>query len=295
MAKIAFLGLGAMGARMAANLVKAGHELVVWNRTPERTAPLVALGAAAASSPRDAVAGVDFAIAMVRDDAASRGVWLDPKTGALAALPSHAIAIESSTLSPEWVREWVAACAGSEIACLDAPVAGSRPQAESGQLIYLVGGKTEVFGRAEPILAAMGGAVHHTGGNGSGAALKLAVNTLLGIQVAAMAEILGGLRRAGVDLKAAIEVMGATPVCSPTAKASALSMLADAFPPLFPVELIEKDLGYALSAAGQKGDMPITAAARDVFAAGIRAGYGEENMTSVARLYRPTTVSAFES
>src|SRR2546426_667498 len=107
MAEIAFLGLGAMGSRMAANLVKAGHRVTVWNRSPQACDPLVALGAKAAASPRAAASGAAFVIAMVRDDRdddASRDVWQNPERGALAGMKQDAIAIESSTVTPQWSR-----------------------------------------------------------------------------------------------------------------------------------------------------------------------------------------------
>src|ERR1700761_3541667 len=140
MTKIAVLGLGAMGSRMAANLLKAGHQVTVWNRTPDVAAALVAAGAKQVLTPREAAMGADFVIAMVRDDEASRTIWLAPETGALAGLAKDAIAIESSTLSPSWVRELGGVVAKKGVAFLEAPVAGSRPQAEAGQLVYLVGG-----------------------------------------------------------------------------------------------------------------------------------------------------------
>jgi 3-hydroxyisobutyrate dehydrogenase len=185
MANISILGLGAMGSRMATNLMRAGHAVAVWNRDPEKAVQLVASGAKHASSPRAAAAGADAVIAMVRDNAASRAVWLDPSTGALAGMARGAMAM-SSTLTVNWVGEPGAAAAKLGIAFLDAPVAGSRPQAEAGQLIYFVGGEASAFARAEPLLKAMGAVVHHAGAVGSGAGVKLMVNALFGIQLAAM-------------------------------------------------------------------------------------------------------------
>ena len=105
MSKVAFLGLGAMGSRMAANLMKAGHMVTVWNRSPAAAEALVASGARRASSPKEAAEGGDFVFAMVRDDNASQNVWLDSTNGALAGMHPGAVAIESSTLTPEWIRE----------------------------------------------------------------------------------------------------------------------------------------------------------------------------------------------
>jgi 3-hydroxyisobutyrate dehydrogenase len=286
MTKIAFLGLGAMGSRMAANLIKAGHALTVWNRDAAKAAPLAALGAAVAATPAEAVAGAEIAIAMLRDDEASRRVWLEPGTGALAALPQGAIVIESSTLTVGWARELAEAAQVRGLLALDAPVAGSRPQAEAGQLIFLAGGDAVVLAQAEPILRAMGGAVHHAGPTGAGAAIKLGVNALFGIQVAAMAEILGLLAANGVDRAKAVEIIGATPVASPAAKGAAASMLAAIYQPMFPVELVEKDFGYIHAAGAAGAGVPMADAARAVMQAAMARGLGEQNLTSLAELYR---------
>ncbi|HVM83088.1 MAG TPA: NAD(P)-dependent oxidoreductase, partial [Candidatus Binatia bacterium] len=184
MSRIAFLGLGAMGSRMAAQLLSADHALVVWNRSPEKTDALRAAGAEGAASPRAAAEGADFVLAMVRDDQASREIWLDRETGALASIRRDAVAIECSTLGLQWVAELSVRCKAGGVAFLDAPLAGSRPQAEQRQLIFFVGGDPEVFARAEPILKAMGAAIHHAGLNGAGALTKLVANALFGIQVA---------------------------------------------------------------------------------------------------------------
>lgn len=287
MAKVTVLGLGAMGSRMALRLIAAGHQVTVWNRSPERLTAMAEAGAAIAGTPRAAARAAEFVIAMVRDDAASEAVWLDRKTGALADLSAEAVAIESSTLSEAWIATLDAAMVASGIAFLDAPVAGSRQQAEAGQLIYFVGGEAPIFARAEPILAAMASAIHPVGPVGAGTSVKLAVNTLFGVQVAVLAEILGVLGQSGIGPARAVEVLGATPVCSPAAKGAAASMLARSFAPLFPVELIEKDFGYALASAEAAGlAAPMTAAGRGVFAQAIQRGFGGDHLTAVARLYQ---------
>lgn len=283
---IAILGLGAMGQRMAQRLLAAGHKVRVWNRTAERAAPLMALGAFIAPTPKVAAQGAQVVIAMVRDDTASRAVWLDPETGALGGMVPGSVAIESSTLTPSWVRTLADHAQSTGVDFLDAPVAGSRAQAEAGQLIYFVGGARAVLDRVEPLLQTMGQAVHHVGETGSGAALKLAANALFGIQVTALAELIAMLREAGLDVPRAIEVLSATPICSPAAKGAAASMLSGAFAPMFPVELVEKDLHYALHARQHTPEhLPIVAAAHKVFTHALHKGMGGLNLTSVAALY----------
>lgn len=285
MSQIGFLGAGAMGARMAARLTTAGHDLRVWNRSSDKIAPLVALGARQAETPRDAAADADFVIAMVRDDAASHAVWLNPATGALPAMKRGAIAIDSSTLSLNGALSLARAAASIEIDFIDAPVAGSRPQAEAGQLIYFVGGASDVAAKAEQILRIMGGTVHRAGAHGAGTAIKLAVNTLFGVQVCVVAEILSLFDAAGLDAAAAFSIVAETPVASGAAKAAGASMLAGAFTPMFPVALAEKDFGYARAAAGSIAT-PVTGAALEVFRQAMREGLDDENLTSVAKLVR---------
>jgi 3-hydroxyisobutyrate dehydrogenase len=267
--KIGFLGQGAMGSRMAARLVGAGHQVAVWNRTPRD---------GLAASATAAVAGADVVIASLRDDAASAAVWAE----VLPAMTQGAVGIETSTISPRAARALHEAAATAGVAFLDAPVAGSRPQAESGQLIFMAGGEKGVLARAEPVLLAMGGAVHLAGGPGAGAAVKLMVNSLFAAQVAAMAEILGLARALEIDALRAVEILGSTPVASPAAKGAAAAMLARSFAPAFPIDLVVKDLGLALGAGG---DLPVTRAVAEVYRDTARQGLGDENITAVVQRY----------
>jgi 3-hydroxyisobutyrate dehydrogenase len=286
MKNISILGLGAMGSRMAASLLKAGYSVTVWNRSVAKAAPLQTLGAKLAGSPRAAAAGADIVISMLRDDEASRRAWLDANDGALAGMSQCSIAVESSTLTPSWVKELAQAAAQNGVDFLDAPVAGSRPQAEAAQLIYLVGGSADVLQRAEAVLKSMGGAVHHAGDAGSGAVVKLMVNALFGVQVAAMAELLGMAQHAGIDAAKALEILGSTPVASPAAKLAGQGMLAKNFSPMFPVELVEKDFGYVLDAARDANcSLPLTQSTLAVLRNALAKGLGEQNLTAIAQLY----------
>lgn len=284
---VAVLGLGAMGSRMAARLIEAGCGVTVWNRTPEAAVPLADLGAQVAASPAQAAANAAVVIAMVRDDEASREVWLADRTGAIHGLQPGTIAIDSSTLTPGWTRSLGDALERAGVRFLEAPVAGSRPQAEAGQLIYFVGGDGAVLHSARPILNALGGAIHPVGPVGAAAAVKLAVNSLFGIQVAAMAELLGTLGAIGLDGTQIMEVIGATPVCSPAARAAGTAMLGDSFQPMFPIDLVAKDFSYAIElAAGSGVAGPMIKAAATVFQQARVRGLAHENLTAVAKLYR---------
>lgn len=285
MANVSVLGLGAMGSRMAANLIKAGHQVTVWNRNPQAVSPLVSAGAKAARTPKEAAAGADFVVAMLRDNEASRQVWLDADTGALQGMPSGAVAIESSTLTAEWIRDLGAQMSVRGVSLLEAPVAGSTPQAEAAQLIYFAGGDADTFARTEPVLKAMSSVITHVGALGYGALAKLSTNTLLGIHVTAIAELIGMLKRSDADVARVLEAVATTPVWSAVAARVSASMLAGNFAPQFPVELIEKDFGYTLQTIGSDSSAPTIAASRNVFRTAIEQGLGKDNMTSVVKLF----------
>jgi 3-hydroxyisobutyrate dehydrogenase-like beta-hydroxyacid dehydrogenase len=286
MTQIAFLGLGAMGSRMAANLIDAGFAVTVWNRDASKAEPLAAKGARIAGAPRAAAIGADIVFAMVRDDDASARVWLDPETGALTAMRAGAIAVESSTLTLAHTQRLAQAAAQFGVSFLDAPVAGSRPQAEARQLIHLVGGAAEALAQVEPALTAIGGAIHHVGPNGAGMAMKLAINTLFGVQVAALAEIFGVLAKLGIDGARAADIIGATPTASPAAKGAMASMATGHYAPLFPVDLAAKDFAYMLaSARTAHAAMPISDIVASVYEAAKAHGFGKEQLTAIRKLY----------
>jgi 3-hydroxyisobutyrate dehydrogenase len=284
--RVAILGLGAMGSRMAVRLLRAGHTVTVYNRSSPPVDALQAAGAIHGITPRSAVEGAEIVIAMVRDDEASRTIWCDDRDGALKGLGPRAIAIESSTLTPGWIRELSELAHAAGACFLDAPVVGSRPQAENGQLIYLVGGDKETLDRAKAILLIIGATVHHVGPVGAGAILKLAANALFGTQVAAIAEIFALLNRLDCDPHTMADVLNSLPVTSPAAKGALALILANADAPLFPIELVEKDFGYALGEAKANSlAMPVTAAAHQRFETAKLRNLAASNITAVARLY----------
>lgn len=263
--KIAFLGLGAMGSRMAMNLLKAGYDLTVWNRTSASAEELVAAGAKQAETPAVAAVEADVVISMVRDDEASESVWLHSKTGALHNMKAGAIGIESSTLSFDWIKKLGKVFTSKNLSFLEAPVSGSRPQALAGQLIYIVGGDEQIAKKLGPLLSSMGSAIHYTGPLGSAALVKLCTNTLLGVQVTVVAELIGMLKRNGVDPARAFDVITNTAVCSPFAAGAAMGMLKGDFSPQFTTELVAKDFHYSTKVAGDYALAPTILAANQVF------------------------------
>ncbi|WP_431048292.1 NAD(P)-dependent oxidoreductase [Roseateles sp. L2-2] len=285
MSQIALLGVGAMGSRMALNLLRAGHRVTVWNRRPAAAKALVEAGARWAGTPKDAAAGAEFVIAMVRDNEASRQVWIEPETGAAVGMQAGSIAIESSTLTPAWTRELGATLAARGIPLLDAPVVGSTPQAELAQLIYLVGGDAAIYARSQDVLTAMGSSLHHVGPLGSGAMAKLVTNALLGVQVTTIAELIGLLKWSGIDASRVLAAVSRTPAWSAVAGRVSDLMLGENHAPQFPIELIDKDFGYVLSAAADTSDVPTIAAAGEVFRTAMARGLGRDNMTGVIKLF----------
>lgn len=284
---VAVIGLGAMGSRLAHNLINAGYPVVVHNRTVEKAQPLVERGATFAPTPRAAAEQSDVILSIVTDNEISRQVWLATETGAILGLTPDKIAVEMSTLTVDWVRELGAAIAQRGTDFLDAPVVGSRPQAEAGKLISLVGGSAEPLAQVRLILTAAGMAmIHHVGVVGQGMMMKLAVNALLGIQIAALAELLGILAKAGIRPEKAMECLGDLPVLSLAAKGAGSLMVSQNHAPLFPIALAEKDFRYVTQTAQRlEAPIPTTAAVMDIYRTAIAQGHGSANITGVAQLF----------
>ena len=284
--KVSVMGLGIMGAGMAGQLVAKGFDVTVWNRNPAKGVRFAKLGARVATTPADAANGADLVISMLAEDVASRGVWLGGE-GALASMRAGAIAIESSTLTIDWVRELAAAAHSRGIGFLDAPVTGSKLQAESGSLAFLVGGPSDLLARARPAFEAMSGSIAHLGPVGSGATMKLINNFLCGVQVASLAEAMAMAERSGLDVRQAAAVLGAGSPGSPLVKMVAQRMLDRAYEPNFFVPLMAKDLAYAREAFGRAGfELKSAEVAREAFLAAERAGFGEKDIASIVELLR---------
>ncbi|KAM3093964.1 NAD(P)-dependent oxidoreductase [Phormidesmis sp. 146-35] len=284
---VAIIGLGAMGSRLAHNLLNAGYPVVVHNRTIEKAQPLVDLGATFATSPRAAAEQSDVVLSMVTDNEISRQVWLAAETGAILGLTLDKIAIEMSTLTVDWIQELGAAIAQSGAGFLDAPVVGSRPQAEVGKLISLVGGQAETLMQVQPILTDAGVAtIHHVGVVGQGMVMKLAVNALFGIQVATLAELLGLLSKNGISPAKTMECLGDLPVLSPAAKGAGSLMVSQNHAPLFPIDLVEKDFRYVTQTAQSlEATIPAAAAVMGIYRTAIAQGHGSENITGIVQLF----------
>jgi len=278
---VAVLGLGLMGAGMAGRLLDAGFELAVWNRTPTRAAPFEALGARLAATPAEAAEGADCVIAMVADNGASQAIWLGPE-GALAAMAPGALAIECSTLDPDWVDRLGAAMAAAGVPFVEAPVTGSKVQAETGTLRFFVGAGDQNLARARPFLDAMGVGVVHLGPVGSGAVLKLANNFLAGVQAASFAEAMAMMEARGLDRQMVADVLRHGSPGSPMVNLMAERMISEDFSPNFLVPLMAKDLGYARRLLASVGiESALAEAAQARFVAAERAGLGDRDISAV--------------
>jgi 3-hydroxyisobutyrate dehydrogenase len=228
----------------------------------------------------------DFIISMVADDAAARAVWL-AADGALAAAKIGCIAIESSTVTLQWIRTLAKAAADRKAPFLDAPVTGSRVQAGAGELVFLVGGDAGVLETARPVLAAMSKAIVHLGPTGSGAQLKLINNFLCSVQVAALAEAVAMIERSGLVRSTALEILGNGAPGSPLVKAISARMAAADYTPHFLLRLMAKDLQYASSAAQEQSlDLSTARTALALFDAAIEAGHGDRDISAVIELFR---------
>jgi len=282
--KVSLLGLGIMGSGMARQLLAHGFTPTVWNRDFNKTAALREAGALVATSPAEAVREADVAIAMVANDIASRSVWID--SGALAAMKPNAIVIESSTLTIDWSRQLAVAATAHALEILDAPVTGSKPQAHSGSLRFLVGGDAGVLARARPVIEAMGTLIH-VGPQGSGTLLKLINNFVCGVQVASFAEALAMIERSGLDVNQAVEVLTAGAPGSPLVKTVAQRMLERAYEPNFLAPLMAKDLAYAGEAFRAAGlTSALAEAARDRYLAAARAGFEQKDISAIVEPLR---------
>lgn len=290
MNSIAFLGLGTMGGGMAARLAGAGFPVAVWNRHRDRTNALAALGARVADSPRDAASGADIVMSMVADDQASRSVWIGEE-GALGGAKRDAVLIESSTLSPVWIAELAdhAKRAGCDL--LDAPVTGSRTQAASGDLLFLVGGSSAALDRARPALAAMGsrGALH-LGPTGSGARMKLINNFVCGVQAAALAEAVALIERLGLNIANAFPVLADGAPGSPLVKGVGARMINHDYTVNFALALLRKDLTYAID-EGARAGVPLRTAetARTLFDDAIQARLANVDFSAIVEPLRHPT------
>ncbi len=284
--RVAFLGLGRMGRPMAANLVAAGFDVVVWNRTQAKAEAFAADHEATtvAASALEAARGADVVVGMLADDPAARASWLG-EDGAMAGLARDSVAIEAGTISPDLARELGRRAGAGGAGFLDAPVSGSTAAATDATLTIMVGGATEALDRARPVLEALGSPVLHLGPGGAGAAMKLAVNGIIHSLNQAIGEALAVAEAAGIDREVAYGVLESSAVAAPMLGYRREQYLRPAEAPItFALRLAAKDVRLLLELAGSAG-VPTPQAEANLAAlrAAVEAGYGSCDMAEIGR------------
>jgi 3-hydroxyisobutyrate dehydrogenase len=278
---VAFIGLGAMGAEMAANLLKAGFELRAYNRSPDKIKSFAGQGVAICDSPAKAARGAAFVVSMVADDNATREVMLG-NAGVLGAAERGTVIIDSSTNTPAMAREVGQAALARGCSYLDAPVSGSIVQARNRELVFMVGGETAAFEAAQPLFASMGRMNRHMGGAGTGATIKLINNMLSGTVSAALAEAMMVAEAAGVDPTRLQEILNEGAAGSRLVKSKIPKMLGRDFSPQFQLALMEKDLRYFVGLAQELDrPAPIAAMVRSQYQAARRANLGKLDVAAI--------------
>jgi 2-hydroxy-3-oxopropionate reductase len=282
---IGFIGLGLMGKPMAGNLLKAGFPVVVWNRTKSRADELVTAGARFGANPRDTASQADVLITIVSDPPAIEEI-LWGANGALDGLRRGTTLIDSSTISPDLARRVAAACAEKGVDYLDAPVTGGDWGAKKGELVFMIGGKPEVFERVKPVFEALGKKFFLLGPNGAGQTVKLAMNLILALEVEALAEALALATRGGVAGEKLVEVMQSSMARAGVLDVKAPSILKNEFPASFPLRLMHKDMRLALELAAKEGvTLPAAAAAYATYSAVKDASKDDPDYAAVARFW----------
>jgi 3-hydroxyisobutyrate dehydrogenase len=287
--RVAFLGLGIMGRPMAANLVKAGFQVTVWNRTRERADEFAAEHeegkVRVAGTPAGAAASAQAVITMVPDGPQVEEVLFAPN-GAAESLAMVDLAIDMSTIRPSASRTIGRRLREERGAgFLDAPVTGSRPKAEDATLTIMVGGEERDFERAKPVLEAMGKLIVHAGPQGHGSMVKLINNTLAAVNAEAVAEALVLARHAGLDADALLEVVGAGSGNSTMLELKAKPMLERDLDPLFKLEHMLKDVRHCLAEAAELGvAVPLAERAAELYGRADGLGLGGRDFAAVVEV-----------
>ncbi len=278
---VGFIGLGIMGQPMALNLVKAGFQVSVYNRTRDKAAPLEQAGARVASSSADAARGADFVMSITSDSAASEQIVLG-KDGVIETIKPGAIMMDSATISPVVSRKLACHVAGKQASFLDAPVTGSKHGAEKGELTFMIGGDREAFERALPVLRVLGKKHIFCGAHGAGLCAKLAQNVIQSTMVEIFAEGFVLAAKAGVKPETMFEIVQSSMARAALTDFKAPFIFKGDFTPYFPLKWMHKDVTLAMEAAFAQGvPMPAAAAVKEVYAAARAQGKGDLDYAAV--------------
>jgi 3-hydroxyisobutyrate dehydrogenase-like beta-hydroxyacid dehydrogenase len=268
--RVAFLGLGIMGRPMAANLVKAGHELTVWNRTPGRDVE----GARSAASAAESAAGAEVIWMCVSDTKAVENLLFGPK-GVEQSLTQGMVLVDSSTISPSATRKFADRVRAKGVDYVDAPMTGSKAAAESGTLVFMVGGEEAAIEKLKPLFAAMGKLFFRMGDSGKGQAAKLAMNLQIALIYEGFAEALTLATKLGVNAETLLPVVQASMVRSGVVEYKAPFVLKRDFTPNFPLRLMHKDIHLALEAAKEvRAKLPGLETVEEIYEMATEDGHG---------------------
>ncbi len=268
--RVAFLGLGIMGRPMAANLVKAGHEVTVWNRTPRDVE-----GASTAASPADAARGAEVVWMCVSDTPAVESLLFGPQ-GVEASLADGMTIVDSSTISPSATRAFAERVRPRGVQYVDAPMTGSKVGAEAGTLIFIVGGDEPVLAHLKPLFDAMGKQIFRMGETGKGHAAKLAMNLQIALIYEGFAEGLTLATKLGVDAATLLPVVQASMIRSGVVEYKAPFVLKRDFSANFPLRLMHKDIRLALNAAKEaRVKLPALETVEEVYELATEDGHGD--------------------
>ena len=287
---VAFLGLGTMGAAMAANLARAGFAVVGWNRTAGRAADLADLGVASAGTPAEAVAGVGIVVICVSDTPDVEAV-LFGSDGVVDGARPDTLVIDCSTIAPSGSWDFAARLAEHDLRMVDAPVSGGSEGARNATLTIFVGGDEADVERARPVLAAMGRTITHVGPIGAGQAVKAVNQVILAGTYLGVAEGIVLAIKAGLDVEQVVGALSGGAAQSWVLANRSGRMLDNDYPLGFKVSLHRKDLGIALELAAQLGAvLPVSALAAQLETGLIAGGHGDDDMSALARTIRALSV-----
>jgi len=279
--KVTFIGLGIMGSRMAQNLRKHQIDLTVYNRSIEKTDALLALGATVAQTPLEAVKDADVVFSMLSTPEVVQSIFLG-ESGVLQYIKPGAIWVDCSTVNPSFSKTVSKQAKDMKVNFLDAPVAGSKPQAEQAELAFFVGGDTEILSVVEPLFKHMGSKVLHIGEPGQGAAFKMVVNVLLAQSMLMFSEatILG--QKMGISREFMLEVLPNLPVSAPFTKMKAEGLKSENYDVQFPLEWMYKDLHLAcLSAYEHNQSLFLASITKEVYADAYKSGMGRLDFSAI--------------
>ena len=294
MTKVGFVGLGLIGKPMCMNLVKKGFDVTCWNRTVSKMEDVVAAGAKAAGSAREAAEGNDFTITMVNDSPDVEEVILGAN-GVMEGAVEDSVVIDMSTISPSVTREIACKLAGKGVHMLDGPVSGGIGGAESGTLSIMVGGDAAILERSRHVLEGMGTRITHCGVNGMGQVTKLANNITGQGTLAAVTEGLIFAAKHGADLEATLSALGGGAAQSWMLENLGARMCDRDFAPGFMVDTAQKDMRLILQAAEEMNvALPVTALVTQIFRSAQEMGYGQDGTQAYAKVMEALTGARLE-